>query len=160
MGKVIVRSKGIPREDTSRTLKPGRKGRRKGHCVMLRRPRRWRIFLVSYTTITSIQRTNADVTKELVEGHPRSCTVFWRHEDRFVSPYLTNLKLMITQNIVKSVNQTGIASLVVSGIATSIAMISVDEYLHLVLASISTQSSELVQKVLPVLHECRGDVVS
>ena len=61
VGKVIVRSKGIPREDTSRTLKPGRKGRRKGHCVMLRRPRRWRIFLVSYTTITSISKVDVQL---------------------------------------------------------------------------------------------------
>lgn len=102
----------------SRTLKPGRKGRGKSYCVIPRQPRGWRIFLVSYTTITSIQQTNVDVIKELVEGHLRS------------------------------------------GIATSIVMISVDEYLHLMLASIPTQSSELVQKILLVLHECRGDVVS
>ena len=79
-----------------------------------------------------------------------------------MSPYLVDLELTIIQNIIKSANQSGIASLVaLEKVAASVARVSMDEYLHLLmLASLSARSSELVQEVLLILHECRADIMS
>ena len=124
------------------------------------------LFWAFYTIITPIQRMDVDVTKEWIERHPPLVYCLLKTqpptEDRFVSPYLADLELAIIQNIVKSANQAGVASLVaLEKIAASVARVSMDEYLHLLfLASLSVRSSGLVQEVLLVLHECRADVMS
>lgn len=124
------------------------------------------LFWAFYTIITPIQRMNVDVTRNWIERHPPLVYCLLKTqpptEDRFVSPYLADLELTIIQNIIKSANQSGIASLVaLEKIAASVAKVSMDEYLHLLmLASLSARSSELVQEVLLVLHECRADVMS
>jgi len=119
-----------------------------------------------YTIITPIQRMNDNVTRKWIERHPPLVYCLLKThsptEDRFVSPYLVDLELTIIQNIIKSANQSGIASLVaLEKVAASVARVSMDEYLHLLmLASLSARSSELVQEVLLVLHECRADIMS
>ena len=124
------------------------------------------LFWAFYTIITPIQRMDVDLTRKWVEMHPPLVYCLLKTqpptEDRFVSPYLADLELAIIQNVVKSANQAGIASLVaLEKIAESVARISMDEYLHLLLlASLSVRSSELVQEVLLVLHECRAGVIS
>jgi len=124
------------------------------------------LFWAFYTIITPIQRMDVDLTNKWIERHPPLVYCLLKTqpptEDRFVSPFLADLELSIIQNIVKSANQAGIASLVaLEKIAASVARISMDEYLHLLLlASLSVRSSELVQEVLLVLHECRADVIS
>lgn len=124
------------------------------------------LFWAFYMIITPIQRMSVEVTKNWVEKHPPLVYCLLKTqpptEDLFVSPYLDGLELTIIQNIVKSANQTGIASLVaLEKIAASVARISMDEYLHLLLlASLSVRSSDLVQEVLLVLHECRAGVAS
>jgi hypothetical protein len=124
------------------------------------------LFWAFHTIITPIQRMNVDVTKEWVEKHPPLVYCLLKTqpptEDCFVSPYLADLELTIIQNIIKSANQAGIASLVaLEKIAASVARVSMDEYLHLLmLASLSVRSSGLVQEVLLVLHECRADVMA
>ena len=124
------------------------------------------LFWAFYTIITPIQRMDVDVTKEWIERHPPLVYCLLKTEppteDRFVSPYHDDLELTIIQNVIKSANRIGIASLVaLEKIAASIARVSMDEYLHLLmLASLSVRSSELVQEVLLVLHECRADAIS
>lgn len=124
------------------------------------------LFWAFYTIITPIQRMDVDVTKEWIEKHPPLVYCLLKTQPptdtRFVSPYLVDLELTIIQNIVKSANQAGIASLVaLEKIAESVAKVPMDEYLHLLmLASLSVRSSELVQEVLLVLHECRAGVMS
>jgi len=124
------------------------------------------LFWAFYTIITPIQRMNVDVTRKWIERHPPLVYCLLKTqpptEDHFVSPYLDDLELTIIQNIIKSANQSGIASLVaLEKIAASVARISMADYLHLLmLASLSVRSSELVQEVLLVLHECRADVMT
>ena len=124
------------------------------------------LFWAFYTIITPIQRMDVDVTKEWIERHPPLVYCLLKTEppteDRFVSPYHDDLELTIIQNVIKSANRIGIASLVaLEKIAASIARVSMDEYLHLLmLASLSVRSSELVQEVFLVLHECRADAIS
>ena len=124
------------------------------------------LFWAFYTIITPIQRMDAEVTKEWIERHPPLVYCLLKTqpptEDCFVSPYLEDLELTIIQNIIKSANQAGIASLVaLEKISASVGRISMDEYLHLLmLASLSVRSSELVQEVLLVLHECRANVMT
>lgn len=124
------------------------------------------LFWAFYTIITPIQRMNADVTKKWIERHPPLVYCLLKTqpptEDLFVSPYLADLELTIIQNVVKSANQAGIASLVaLEKIAASVAKISMGEYLHLLLlASLSVRPKDLVQEVLLVLHECRAGVMS
>ena len=124
------------------------------------------LFWAFYTIITPIQRMDADVTKRWIETHPPLVYCLLKTqpptEDRFVSPYLVDLELAIIQNVVKSANQAGMASLVaLEKIAASVARISMGEYLDLLLlASLSVRSSGLVQEVLLVLNECRADVIS
>ena len=124
------------------------------------------LFWAFYTIIAPIQRMDVDVTKYWIERHPPLVYCLLKTqpptEDRFISPFLHGLELTIIQNIVKSANQMGIASLVaLEKIAESVARISMDEYLHLLLlASLSVRSPELVQEVLLVLHECRASVMS
>lgn len=124
------------------------------------------LFWAFYTIITPIQRMDVDVTKKWIERHPPLVYCLLKTqpptEDRFVSPYLVDLELAIIQNIVKSANQAGVASLVaLEKIAASVARISMDEYLDLLLlVSLSVRSSGLVQEVLLVLHECRADAIS
>ena len=124
------------------------------------------LFWAFYTIIAPIQRMKVDVAKKWIERHPPLVYCLMKThpptEDLFVSPYLADLELTIIQNIVKSANQAGIASLVaLEKIAASIAKISMEEYLHLLmLTSLSVRSSELVQEVLLVLHECRASVVA
>jgi len=124
------------------------------------------LFWAFYTIIAPIQRMNVEVTKDWVERHPPLVYCLLKTqpptEDCFVSPYLDGLELTIIQNIIKSANQAGMASLVaLEKIAASVARVSMDEYLQLLLlASLSVRSSELVQEVLLVLHECRANVMS
>ena len=124
------------------------------------------LFWAFYTIITPIQRLKVDVTEKWIERHPPLVYCLLKiqppTEDRFISPYLDGLELTIIQNIIKSANQSGIACLVaLEKIAESIAKVAMDEYLHLLmLASLSVRSSELVQEVLLVLHECRAGVMS
>lgn len=124
------------------------------------------LFWAFYTIIAPIPRMKADVVMKWVERHPPLVYCLTKTypptEALFVSPYLADLELTIIQNIVKSANQAGIASLVaLEKIAASIASISMDEYLHLLmLTSLSVRSSELVQEVLLVLHESRASVMS
>jgi len=124
------------------------------------------LFWAFYTIITPIQRMDVDVTKEWIEKHPPLVYCLLKTQPPtdtgFVSPYLVDLELTIIQNIIKSANQAGIASLVaLEKIAESVAKVPMDEYLHLLmLASLSVRSSELVQEVLLVLHECRAGVMS
>ena len=114
------------------------------------------LFWAFYITITSIQRM--DVTKKWIDRHPppvyRLLKTQPLAEDRFVPPYLANLKLMIIRNLVKSASQAGIASLaVLEEIAVSVARISIGEHLHLLmLALLSVRSSELVQGVRKIAH--------
>ena len=124
------------------------------------------LFWAFYTIIAPIQRMKVDVTKDWVEKHPPLVYCLLKTqpptEDCFVSPYLADLELTIIQNIIKSANQAGMASLVaLEKIASSVARVSMDEYLQLLLlASLSVRSSELVQEVLLVLHECRANVMA
>jgi len=124
------------------------------------------LFWAFYTIITPIQRMSVEVTKNWVEKHPPLVYCLLKTqpptEDHFVSPHLDDLELTIIQNIIKSANQSGIACLVaLEKIAASIAKVTMDEYLDLLsLASLSVRSSELVQEVLLVLHECRASVIS
>ena len=124
------------------------------------------LFWAFYTIITPIERMSVEVTKKWIERHPPLVYCLLKSqpptEDLFVSPCLTDLELTIIQNIIKSANQNGIASLVaLEKIAASVARVSMDEYIHLLLlASLSVRPSELVQEVLLVLHECRASVAS
>ena len=124
------------------------------------------LFWAFYTIITPIQRMSVDVTKKWIERHPPLVYCLLKTQpptdDHFVSPYLADLELVIVQNIVKSANQAGVASLVaLEKISASVARLSMDEYLHLLLlASLSVRSSGLVQEILLVLHECRAGVMS
>lgn len=124
------------------------------------------LFWAFYTIITPIQRMQVEATKKWIEMHPPLVYCLLKTqpptEDLFVSPYLADLELTIIQNIIKSANQIGVASLVaLEKISASVARISMDEYLHiLLLASLSVRSSELVQEILLVLHECRAGVIS
>lgn len=124
------------------------------------------LFWAFYIIITPIQRMSVEVTKKWIERHPPLVYCLLKTQpptaELFVSPYLDDLELTIIQNIIKSANQTGIASLVaLEKIAASVARISMDDYLHLLLlASLSVRSSDLVQEVLLVLHECRASVIS
>lgn len=124
------------------------------------------LFWAFYTIITPIQRMDVEVTRSWIEKHPPLVYCLLKTqpptEDLFVSPYLEDLELTIIQNIIKSSNQIGIASLVaLEKIAASVARVKMDEYLHLLfLASLSVRSPELVQEVLLVLHECRAGVMS
>jgi len=124
------------------------------------------LFWAFYTIITPIQRMEVEATREWIEKHPPLVYCLLKTqpptEDCFVSPYLEDLELTIIQNIIKSANHAGIASLVaLEKIAASVAKVSMDDYLHLLmLTSLSVRSSELVQEVLLVLHECRAGVMS
>lgn len=124
------------------------------------------LFWAFYTIISPIERMSVEVTKKWIERHPPLVYCLLKTQpptdDLFVSPYLADLELTIIQNVIKSANHIGIASLVaLEKIAASVASISMNEYLHLLLlASLSVRSSDLVQEVLLVLHECRADVVS
>ena len=124
------------------------------------------LLLTFYTTITPIQRMNVGVTKKWIERHPPLVYCLLKAQpptmDRFVSPHLADLELTIIQNVIRSANQTGIASLVaLEKIAASVARVSMDEYLHLLTsASLSVRSFELVREVLFILHESRMDVMS
>ena len=124
------------------------------------------LFWAFYTVVTPIQRMDMDMTKKWIEKYPPLVFCLLKAspptEDRFVSPYLADLELAIIQNIIKSANQVGVASLVtLEKIAGSIARVSMSEYLDLLfLASLSIRSPGLVQEVLLVLHECRADVMS
>ena len=124
------------------------------------------LFWAFYTIITPIQRMDPDIARKWIERHPPLVYCLMKThpptDDLFISPYLADLELTIIQNIVKSANQAGIASLVaLEKISASIARIEMDEYLHLLmLTSLSVRSSELVQEVLLVLHECRAGVMA
>ena len=119
------------------------------------------LFWEFYTIITPIQRMDMDMAKKWIEKHPPLVYCLLKTQpptkDRLVSPTLAGLELVIVQNIIKSANQTGVASLVaLEKIAATIARVSIGDYLNLLsLASLSVRSSGLVQEVLLVLHECR-----
>jgi len=94
------------------------------------------LFWTFYTIITPIQRMNVDMTGKWIERHPPLVYCLLKTqpptEDLFVSPYLDDLELTIIQNIIKSANQSGIASLVaLEKIAASVARVSMADYLHL-----------------------------
>lgn len=124
------------------------------------------LFWAFDTIITPTQQMDVNVIIKWIERHPPLVFCLLKThpptEDCFVTPSLVHHELIIIQSIIKSANQTGIASLIaLEKVAASIARVPMSEYLHLLmLASLSVRSSELVQEVLLVLHECRADVMS
>lgn len=125
------------------------------------------LFWAFHTIINPNQRMNADVAKKWIERHPPLVYCLLKThpptEDRFVPPHLVNLELTIIQSIIKSANRSGVGACLDSleKLAASIAKVSMDDYLQLMmLASLSVRSFELVQEVLLVLHEYRADIIS
>lgn len=78
-----------------------------------------------------------------------------------LAPGITAFSITIVENIIRSANTLGIASLVaLEKISSSIADIAMTNYLDLLmLAAHSVRSPNVVQEVLLVLHEARASVI-